>query len=346
MANNHNTFMNRCIKLAKNGTGLTYPNPFVGAVIIENDKIISEGWHMKAGEMHAEVAAIKGLKKKHSKNLTLYVNLEPCSHHGRTPPCCDLIIKSGIKKVVIGCEDPNPKVSGRGIKKLINGGVEVISGILEDECIELNKRFFTVHKKNRPYIILKWAESLDGFISPHTKNKNKPYWISDIYSRQLTHMWRTQENSIMVGYNTVESDNPKLTSRHIYGKNPIRIIIDVKNTLNREKNVFNKDATTIIFNSLINKKEKNIEFIKINEKNNLDEILRKLYEKDIQSIIIEGGKKTIEEFINNKNWDECRIFKSKKKLKKGIKSPTIHSDKKIQKLIVSDYLEIFKNNNA
>ena len=181
--------------------------------------------------------------------------------------------------MVIGCEDPNPKVSGRGIKKLINGGVEVISGILEDDCIELNKRFFTVHKKNRPYIILKWAESLDGFISPLTKNKNKPYWISDIYSRQLTHMWRTQENSILVGYNTVESDNPKLTSRHIYGKNPIRIIIDLKNTLNREKNVFNNQLE--IFNlTNCNDKKENIQFKKlnvfINKTNNIKSIFNNI----------------------------------------------------------------------
>jgi diaminohydroxyphosphoribosylaminopyrimidine deaminase / 5-amino-6-(5-phosphoribosylamino)uracil reductase len=223
----HQKYIKRCIELAKNGLGTTYPNPLVGSVIVYNEEIIGEGWHRKSGEPHAEVNAINSVKDKSllSKS-TIYVSLEPCSHFGKTPPCCDLIIANKIPNVVIGTIDPFAKVSGSGIKKLIEAGKNVTIGILEDECKELNKRFFTFHTKKRPYIILKWAESSAGFIAPIFKEKQEPIWITNSFSRQLVHKWRSEEQAILVGTQTVLDDNPKLNTRDWNGQNPIRIILD------------------------------------------------------------------------------------------------------------------------
>ena len=216
----HEKYIRRCIELAKNGLGTTHPNPLVGSIIVYKDEIIGEGWHKKAGEPHAEVIAINSVKDKSLlPKATIYVSLEPCSHFGKTPPCCDLIIANIIPNVVIGTMDPFAKVAGNGIKKLVEAGKNVIVGILEDECNELNKRFFTFHNKKRPYIILKWAESLDGFIAPLTKVKKEPVWITNDYSRQLVHKWRSEEQAILVGTNTIIDDNPSLTTRDWTGNN-------------------------------------------------------------------------------------------------------------------------------
>lgn len=223
----HEFYMKRCIELAKNGLGTTYPNPLVGSVIVHDGKIIGEGWHKKAGEPHAEVNAVNSVKDKSLlKEATIYVSLEPCSHFGKTPPCCDLIIANKIPNVVVGTVDPFAKVAGNGIKKLIESGKNVTIGILEDECNELNKRFFTFHQKKRPYIILKWAETTDGFIAPISKEEKSPVWITNPYSRQLVHKWRTEEQAILVGTNTVLDDNPKLDARDFSGNNPVRIVLD------------------------------------------------------------------------------------------------------------------------
>ena len=242
----HEKYIKRCIELAKNGLGTTYPNPLVGSVIVYNKEIIGEGWHQKAGDGHAEVNAINSVKNKSLlSKATIYVSLEPCSHFGKTPPCCDLIIANDIPNVVIGTIDPFAKVAGNGIKKLLEAEKNVTIGILEDECNELNKRFFTFHTKKRPYIILKWAESQDGFIAPLKREKQESVWITNEFSRQLVHKWRSEEEAILVGTNTVMEDNPTLTVRDWIGTNPIRIVLDQNNRITKEFHIFDNQAKTL-----------------------------------------------------------------------------------------------------
>ena len=318
----HEKYINRCIELAKNGLGTTYPNPMVGSVIVYDDKIIGEGWHKKAGEPHAEVNAINSVKDKSLLNkATIYVSLEPCSHFGKTPPCCDLIIKNKIPNVVIGTVDPNEKVAGNGIKKLIEAGTHVTIGILEAECNELNKRFFTFHEKKRPYIILKWAESKDGFIAPLEKLEKKPVWITNQYSRQLVHKWRSEEQAIFVGTQTVIDDNPKLDVRDWTGNNPIRVVLDQNNRISNDSQIFDGQTKTIVFSKFKPTVEKeNIIFEVIDfEQNIATQIVQKLYQHQIQSVIIEGGRQTLQTFIDENLWDEARIFIGDIKIKEGIK---------------------------
>ena len=236
--------MKKCLELAKKGMGYVSPNPMVGCVIVFNDEIIGEGYHQEYGKDHAEVNAIENVKDKSLlKKSTLYVNLEPCVHFGKTPPCTNLIIESKIPKVVIGCADSYSEVSGKGIKKMQNRGIEIIVGVLGKESRELNKRFFTFHEKKRPYIILKWAESKDGFMAP--LNQNKPFWMTSSESKKLVHKWRAEEEAILIGRITAKKDNPSLTVREVAGSNPIRIIIDKNLTLSGDLNLFNSDAKTI-----------------------------------------------------------------------------------------------------
>ena len=288
---NHDYFMNRCIELATSGLGNTYPNPMVGAVIVYNNTIIGEGWHHSSGNPHAEVNAINQVKKKKLLPFaTLYVSLEPCSHYGKTPPCSLLIIEKKIKKVVVGTIDNNPKVAGNGIKLLQKNGIEVILGVCENECKALNKRFFTFHDKKRPFIILKWAKSKDNFISPIAKKNKTPFWISNEFSRVLTHKWRTEEQAILVGTQTILDDNPTLDARLWIGKNPIRIVIDANDKINENFNIKNNLVTTIIFTQKYKENTKNITYINFTNEENLCElILKKLYQQGIQSLIIEGG---------------------------------------------------------
>ncbi len=244
---NHEIYMQRCLELAQNGLGSTYPNPMVGSVIVYRGTIIGEGWHRKAGEPHAEVNAINSVKNKVLlAKSTIYVSLEPCSHFGKTPPCSDLIILHKIPSVIIGTVDPNEKVAGKGIEKLQKAGIKVKVGILEKQCKELNKRFFTFHTKERPYIVLKWAESSDGFISPSNKKEQKPIWITTVYSRQIVHKWRTEEQAILVGTKTVLDDNPQLNARDWFGKNPIRIILDRSGKISNDYAVKKGNQKTII----------------------------------------------------------------------------------------------------
>ena len=337
----HQKYIKRCIALAKNGLGTTYPNPLVGCVIVYNDQIIGEGWHQKAGESHAEVNAINSVKNKEllSKS-TIYVSLEPCSHFGKTPPCADLIIKNNIPNIVIGSLDSNEKVSGRGVKKLIEAGRNVTIGVLEDECKALNKRFFTFHEKKRPYIILKWAESSDGFIAPLNKQTNAPIWISNEYSRQITHKWRSEEQAIFVGTQTVLDDNPKLDTRDWYGKNPIRIVLDRSGKINTSFNVFDKSIPTIIVTEQKNlQSTDNLIFKNCIFESELAQTICKIgFNFNIQSIIIEGGTQTIQTFLNEELWDEARIFKGKSKLNEGIKAPKIDLSFSTRQSIINDEL--------
>jgi diaminohydroxyphosphoribosylaminopyrimidine deaminase/5-amino-6-(5-phosphoribosylamino)uracil reductase len=344
----HEKYIKRCIELAKNGLGTTYPNPLVGSVIVHENKIIGEGWHRKAGEAHAEVNAVNSVKDKSLlKKATIYVSLEPCSHFGKTPPCCDLIIQHQIPNVVIGTVDPFAKVAGSGIKKLVEAGKNVTVGILEDECNELNKRFFTFHQKKRPYVILKWAESQDGFISPKEKLEQKPVWITNSYSRQLVHKWRSEEQGILVGTQTVVDDNPRLDVRDWTGNNPTRIVIDRNYRISKESLIFDSQVKTLIISSSIFPSEReNVLSEKIDfEKNIAEQIIAVLYQNEIQSVIIEGGRQTLQTFIDANLWDEARVFRGDLILNNGTKAPVLGRKKFSISSVYNDELLIFRNND-
>ena len=315
-------FMQRALQLAHLGAGAVSPNPMVGCVIVHDDKIIGEGYHQKYGEAHAEVNAIKSvLDKSILSESDVYVTLEPCSHFGKTPPCADLLIKYQVKKAIICNNDPNPMVAGQGIDKLRQAGIEVECGLLEQEGRELNKRFFTYIEKKRPYIILKWAESMDGFIA---KENYEAVQISNILSRRFVHKIRSEEDAIMVGTNTAKYDNPKLDTRFWTGKNAVRILIDKDLTLPKTLHIFNNSQITICYNLLKDKVLNNIIFVKISANNSIEQfIIQDLYQRKIQSIIIEGGTILLQSFIDLGLWDEAFILKSTLILEDGINAPKI-----------------------
>ena len=334
----HEKFMNECIRLANKGRGKTKTNPLVGCVIVHNRKIISSGYHEKYGDNHAEVNAINFVKNKEILNkCTLYVNLEPCSHYGKTPPCTKLIQKYNFKNIVIGTIDPFNKVNGRGIE-LLKEKSNVIVGVLTRECIKLNISFFVNNLYKRPFVILKWAETNDGFIN---NNNSGILEISSDEMKIKNHKWRSKIDSIMVGTNTVLNDNPLLTTRHVVGKNPIRISFDYHGRFKSNFNILNKDAETIIFNKKNSKKTDNIEYIKISKdlekldnKTILSKILNILFSKDINSLIVEGGSKLLQSYIDSNNWDEIRIIKNKKlSISSGVKAPklSVKLENKIKK---------------
>ena len=341
-------YIKRCIQLAKNGLGTTYPNPMVGSVIVYDGKIIGEGWHKKAGEPHAEVNAINSVKDKSLlAKATIYVSLEPCSHFGKTPPCCNLIIENKIPNVIIGTVDPNVKVAGDGIKRLIKARINVTVGVCEKECLELNKRFFTFHTKQRPFIILKWAESQDGFVAPTEKIERKPIWITNQYSRQLVHKWRSEEQSILVGTQTVVDDNPKLDVRDWTGNNPIRLLLDQNNRIPENSHILDNQFKTIVFskNKDIFEKENTI-FESIDFKKNVaNQIVSTLYRHQIQSVIIEGGKQTLQTFIDNNLWDESRLFIGKVQFDSGTKAPNFTKNQNVKLNIENDELLISRNHD-
>ena len=345
----HEKYIDRCIQLAQNGLGTTYPNPMVGSVVVLNDRIIGEGWHQKAGEPHAEVHAIKAVKDKTLlKKATIYVSLEPCSHYGKTPPCSNLIIESGIKKVVIGSVDPFSEVAGKGIKKLIDAGCEVVVGVREKQCAELNKRFFTFHTKGRPYVILKWAESSDGFLSPGPlKNgKRQPVWITTSYSRQLVHKWRAEEQAILVGTETAIADNPNLNTRSWFGHDPVRIVLDRNLRIPQDSHLFDDQIKTIVLCEDLPKERgsKNVIFKTLNfDQQTIPQILQMLAGLEIQSLIVEGGQRTLQSFIDEGAWDEARIFKGKTRFRSGTAAPKLSGNLIFDKQISSDELKIYKN---
>lgn len=341
--------MLRCIQLAKNGLGTTYPNPMVGSVIVHNDNIIGEGWHYKAGHPHAEVNAINSVAKKELlKDATIYVSLEPCSHFGKTPPCADLIIEHQIKNVVIGSTDPNQKVAGRGIEKLKAAGCDIRRPILEAECRELNKRFFTFHTKKRPYILLKWAETRDGFMAPlaSKRNQRSPVWITNERSRQKVHKIRTEEQAILVGTQTVLDDDPSLTARDWHGESPLRIIIDKELKIPEHSAVFNSNAKTIVFTEKPKPSSQLQSFREIDFSQNVPrQIILDLYDLNIQSVLIEGGGRTLQSFIDIDLWDEAIVFKGDSEFKEGIKAAEFTGTLISEEKSGSDLIERYKNNN-
>ena len=330
--------MQVCIDLALKGFPLAFPNPMVGCVIVHNDSIIGQGYHQQCGSHHAEVNAIANVENKELlEQSTLYVSLEPCAHFGKTPPCADLIVKSKIPRVVIGSLDTFSEVNGKGIQRLKDTGIEVLTKVLEKECRAINKRFFTFHEKKRPYVILKWAQTSDGFIAP--LNQKEPLWISSTESKILVHQWRSQEQAVMVGRKTAELDNPLLTTREVEGTNPIRIVLDRKLSLNKDLLIFNDDAPTLV----VNDKLSSDNHLKIDFNNLAPSLLKELHSRNIQSIIIEGGAQTLNTFIDAKVWDEARVFTSKKTLEKGVQSPLIQSVINHSEIIGDDKLTYFIN---
>jgi diaminohydroxyphosphoribosylaminopyrimidine deaminase / 5-amino-6-(5-phosphoribosylamino)uracil reductase len=340
-------YMRRALELALLGLGSASPNPMVGCVIVHNDKIIGEGWHQKYGEAHAEVNAINSTKDKSIlSESTVYVTLEPCSHFGKTPPCADLLIKHQVKKVVVCNTDPFPLVAGRGIEKLQNAGIEVEIGLLAEQGRKLNRRFFTKVEKGRPYIILKWAETADGFIA----NENfEALRISSEYSQMYSHKWRSEEDAIMIGTNTAQYDNPNLTVRNWTGRNPTRIVLDLNKRLDKNLTVFNDEATTVLIDNDEWRREKGER--KKGEGRMMEGILSRIVEKipsgslgaELGSIIVEGGTRLLQSFIDEGLFDEIRLFKNRQLfIKKGIKSPNIQQVifKNIQQ--VTDELTIYR----
>lgn len=343
--NEHEKYMQRCLQLATNGLGNVAPNPMVGCVIVHNNLIIGEGFHANYGEAHAEVNAINSVKDKSLlKDATLYVSLEPCAHQGKTPPCSDLIIKSGIKKVVIACSDTNPLVAGKGIEKLKGAGVDLISGILEKDARELNKRFFTFHEQKRSYIILKWAQTADGFIDGKRKNISEPaLQISNEHSKRLVHKWRSEEQAILVGTNTARLDNPKLNVRMVSGKNPIRIVLDKNLELAESLNLFDGSQPTLVFTSKKKTAQNNLEFITVDFENSvLQQVMNVLFEKQIQSVIVEGGSKLLQSFIDENIWDEARVFISETFIGEGVAAPKLNAEPVSVDTIEKDKLYLFK----
>jgi len=338
--------MNRCLELARAGAGRVAPNPMVGAVLVYNNKIIGEGYHKKFGEAHAEVNCINNVKDEDIdliKASTLYVSLEPCSHYGKTPPCADLIIEKKIQRIVIGCKDLNKEVDGKGIQKLQSAGVEVITGILAEECLDLNKRFFTFQQQQRPYIILKWAESSDGKIGipPSSSRllsgefaKPERILISNEYSNRLVHKWRSEEAAILIGTLTALQDDPSLTNRLWHGNNPIRLVIDLNLRLPSHLKIFNKETKTIIFNKSKHEEDGNLIFYKLKEEDLLSELLKSLHELQLQSVLVEGGAKLLQSFIDKSLWDEARVIRNEQlTIGSGLDAPqlkneTLHSQEK------------------
>jgi diaminohydroxyphosphoribosylaminopyrimidine deaminase/5-amino-6-(5-phosphoribosylamino)uracil reductase len=337
--------MSRCLQLAKMGAGNVAPNPMVGAVLVYEDKIIGEGYHQKYGDAHAEVNCINSVSEENKpfiEKSTIYVSLEPCSHYGKTPPCADLIIRNNIKKVIIGIQDINKEVAGSGIKKLQDASIEVTTGILENECRDLNKRFFTFHQKQRPHIILKWAQTANGKIG--SKNSER-ILISNEYTNRLVHKWRSEEAAILIGTNTAITDNPSLTTRLWKGRNPIRIVIDNHLKMPAEMNVFSKQTNTIVFNSIKDSIKENVQFIHLHNKNFLEEMLHALYELNIQSVLVEGGAKTLQSFIDAGSWDEARVITNERMIiESEIRSPEMKNFKLLsQEKYLNDSIRYFKN---
>lgn len=318
-------YMQRCLTLAQQAFGNTYPNPMVGCVVVHNGEIIGEGYHHKAGEPHAEVNAINSVKNEElMQRSTLYVSLEPCSHYGKTPPCSDLIIAKKIPHVVVGCVDTFSKVQGKGIEKLRNAGVRVDVGVLENEDRFLNRRFFTFNEKHRPYIILKWAQTADNYIDkmPNAKSSQKGVRITDEACQRLVHQWRSEEQAILVGTNTAVNDNPSLTTRLVEGKNPLRIAWDLHERIPENSCLKDRETPTIIFTTnASNVSAENLEYVVASPETLVSKTLEILYQKRIQSLIVEGGTKTLQTFIDQNLWDEARIFTTTETFGEGIAAP-------------------------
>lgn len=335
-------YMRRALELAALGRGAVSPNPMVGCVIVLENQIIGEGWHRRYGDWHAEVNAVNDAIQKGFADLlsqsTVYVTLEPCSHFGKTPPCADLLVEKKVKRVVICNDDPNPLVAGKGIQKLREAGIEVITGVLSEEGRKLNARFFTFFEQKRPYIILKWAETGDGFIADEHKH---PLSITCLQSRILNHQWRTEEDAILVGTNTAQNDNPQLNARLWEGSNPVRVVLDRTLRLSQDLHLFDNTQKTLCYNAFSNEEKGNTTFVQIDfDENFLTNFLRDLYERKIQSILVEGGAILLQAFLNEELFDEIRVFKSHNAIGKGTASPLLPTGARLvnQKKVGEDWL--------
>ena len=323
------------------------PNPLVGSVIVTNGNIIGEGWHKAYGGAHAEVNALGSVtaENKHLlKQATMYVNLEPCNHHGKTPPCVDLILSMNIPRVVICNVDPNPLVAGKGIQRLRKNGVEIITGILEEEGLFVNRRFFTFQKKNRPYIILKWAQTSDSFLA---KNDQKQHWITTELSRRLVHKWRSKEDAILVGTTTAKIDNPSLTNRFFeQEKQPVRIVFDRQLSIPKTHALFDHQMKTIVITEQQKKDKNDLQYCQLEfDKNLIINMLQELTNQNIQSLIVEGGNITLQHFINQNLWDEARILTGKTQFIHGIKAPELHTKKDGEYSFAKDTISYFYNHS-
>ncbi len=347
---NHEIYMQRALELAKQGEGNVSPNPLVGAVVVYQQRIIGEGYHQKFGEAHAEVNAINQVKNKELlPECTVYVTLEPCNHFGKTPPCSHLLVRSGVKHVVIGMVDPNPLVAGKGIAYLKEHGVEVNSGVLQKQCEALNKRFITYYQKQRPYIILKWAQSADGFIAPERNGIsqevfNQQRMITGELAQMYTHQLRGREDAIMVGTNTAINDNPQLNTRKWKGRNPVRVVLDVNNRIPTDSQVFDGSQPTIVFTGALPQQstQPQLKYIELNRGEGLlTQIITHLYQQHMQSVIVEGGTKLLQTFINAHLWDETQVFTAPKILTNGVKSPVFEHQVADSILLGDDQLNIY-----
>lgn len=341
----HEVYMRRCLQLAALGKGYAAPNPVVGAVLVHEDLIIGEGYHAMYGEAHAEVNCLNSVAENNRQFIpraVLYVSLEPCSHYGKTPPCTDLIIRERIPRVIIGCIDSFSAVSGKGVEKLKKGKVSVTVGILEKECREINRRFFTFFEKRRPYIILKWAETRDGFIA---EPDNRPLKISNDYTDRLVHSWRSEEMSIMVGTTTALSDDPQLTTRLWKGKSPVRIVLDRKLRLPLHAHLLDGTVPTIILNEVKNEAGGNNEYIQLDyQQDIIPQVLDILYDKQIRSLIVEGGARLLQSFIDSGLWDEARVIRGNKILSGGVRAPGLKkADRQESFFLAGDEIAIYKN---
>ena len=333
--------MERCIQLARLGAGYVAPNPMVGCVIVVNERIIGEGWHHEFGKVHAEVNAIADVKDQSLlAKSTLYVSLEPCSHYGKTPPCVDLIIRHKIQRVVIGIADPFSKVNGDGIRQLEEAGIDVITPVLENQCRDLNKRFLTYHIRKRPYIILKWAQSKDGFIG----KENERIKISNELSRMLVHKWRSEEQAIMIGTQTALNDNPQLNVREWFGKSPAKIVIDKELKIPTDYRIFEGEEQTLVFTAVNKQSTETTKFLQLVSKQfSVTELVKELFHQNILSVLIEGGAKLIQSFIEVGMWDEARIITGNIYLELGIKAPRLGVTSYKTENFEGDMIQYFKN---
>jgi diaminohydroxyphosphoribosylaminopyrimidine deaminase / 5-amino-6-(5-phosphoribosylamino)uracil reductase len=335
-------YMRRAFDLAGLGLGVVSPNPLVGCVVVADGVVIGEGWHRKYGEAHAEANAMNSvIRKELIAGSTVYVTLEPCSHFGKTPPCADMLVREKVSRVVIANSDSNPLVSGKGIVKLRDGGIEVTTGVLEDFGRKFNRRFFTFMEKKRPYVILKWARTSDEFIAPENTGRS---WITNDFSQQLVHKWRTEEDAILVGTRTATADDPQLNVRKWSGRDPVRLVIDRELTLPLTLKLFDGTQKTFCYNQKITKSDGNNQFVRIENANFVEGILQHLYDAGIQSVIVEGGTETINHFLTTKQWDEARVFVSKKNFGSGIAAPSISSSPYSSEDISGDVLNVYLNN--
>jgi diaminohydroxyphosphoribosylaminopyrimidine deaminase/5-amino-6-(5-phosphoribosylamino)uracil reductase len=339
-------YMHRCMELATLGAGETAPNPMVGAVLVYENKIIGEGYHKKFGEAHAEVNCIESVTKENEpliSNSTLYVSLEPCAHFGKTPPCADLIIAKRIPRVIIGCRDPFEYVNGKGIEKLEQAGIEVVQNVHQKECKELNKRFFTYHLKRRPYVVLKWAQSKNQRIANADFSR---VLISNEVSNRLVHKWRSEEAAIMVGTNTALQDDPALNNRHWTGKKPVRLVVDMKLRLPSSLKIFDNTQPTIIFNVQKNEQQESLLFIKLDAQQSLvKQLMQSAHDLKIQSVLIEGGNKLAQSFINENCWDEARVIENNTLIiENGLRAPALANHQLTQsKASLTDSITCYRN---